>query len=536
VNGAQLERRLARSRARMQRLRRETERGGVPADSPLAVAVEELGQTLEELSVAQEQLEVANEELADARQRAERHALRYRDLFDSAPDAYLATDERAVIREANRAAEAKLGRPARYLTGKPLLVFLAEEHREAFGSQLLAVQRGGRARLADWQARFAPARAEPFWADVTAQATHEPDGSVVEIRWLLRDVTERRRVDEDLRTSEARIRLITDALPVLIGYIDREERYRFNNATYEAWFGIPRDELFGRSLREVLGDGAYDRLRPQIARALGGEQARFEGPLPYGRGGARDVSLLYVPQVGESGEVVGFCALVHDVSERRRLEERLRAAVAAAALAEDRERRRLAADLHDDLGQMLSLACIKLGALRDVAETPATRARVREIEKLVAGAHGHTESLVFQLSPPILHDRGLTPAAEWLAEDLARTYGLRVEVEDDGEPKPLDEAARVALFRTLRELLINVARHAGTGAAQVRIWREAGRVCLEVRDRGPGFDSTGAGQGFGLLSARERLLDLGGTLEIHSAPGAGARVVAEAPIDGGKRP
>jgi signal transduction histidine kinase len=162
--------------------------------------------------------------------------------------------------------------------------------------------------------------------------------------------------------------------------------------------------------------------------------------------------------------------------------------------------------------------------------------RMREVEDLVSRAHAHAESLTFQLSPPILHDRGFVPAAEWLAEDLGSSYGLRVALEDDGAPKPLDEASRVALFRALRELLINVARHAGTREAYVRISRNGQRVRVEVRDHGLGFDPADAGSGFGLVSVRERLGNLGGQLEIFSAPGEGARVVAEAPVAERVRP
>jgi signal transduction histidine kinase len=218
------------------------------------------------------------------------------------------------------------------------------------------------------------------------------------------------------------------------------------------------------------------------------------------------------------------------------MQEQLRAATAAAALAEDRERRRLAQDLHDDLGQLLSLAAMKLGALRDSAGPGDAQEQIRRIEELVGDAHAHTESLTFQLSPPILHDQGLVPAAEWLAEDLERRYDVRVSIDDDGAPKPLDEANRLALFRTLRELLINVARHAGVKEARVRIWSDGGRVHLEVRDHGLGFDPGTPGGGFGLLSAGETLRSLGGNLEIQAALGGGARVVAELPIDAERCP
>jgi signal transduction histidine kinase len=197
-------------------------------------------------------------------------------------------------------------------------------------------------------------------------------------------------------------------------------------------------------------------------------------------------------------------------------------------VAEERERRNLARDLHDDLGQLLSLAGIRLAQLREAppGELPT---RLGEIEKLVGDAQERTGSLTFRLSPPLLHDVGLAAAAEWLAEEIERTYGLRVSVDDDGRPKPLDEATRSILFRALRELLINVARHAQTSSAHVRLWRSDAEVGVSVDDDGVGFDSSVEPAGFGLVSVRERLRHVGGDMTIESVPGDGARVVLVAP-------
>jgi PAS domain S-box-containing protein len=641
----------------MNRLRKEATRKGVAPGSALPAAVEELGHTLEELSVALEQLEVANEELADARHAAEQYALRYRDLFQSVPDAYLATDGWGVIREANRAAEQKFGREARYLAGKPLGIFVAKEEREAFDKCLLTLRRARGAIAVGWEPRFAPRGVDPFQSAISVATVHEPGGGVAEIRWLLRDVTQRRRAEAGLRASEARMRLMADSLPVRISYVDRQQRYQFVNSAFEQWYGISREKVLGQHVRDVLGKAAYVRLRPQIERVLAGDGVQFDVEEERAGTGARDVRYVFAPHLGEAGEAVGFYALVSDVtalkaaereareseartrivvdsaldgivvlddrrriasanpaacalfgyareeivgcaaerlipgadarngylahptepgsararelvarrkdgsefpvqvlvaeardrdapifvallrdlSEQRRMEEQLRAAAAGGGRAGGRERRRLAADLHDDLGELLSLAAMRLGALRDATVDPRVGEEIRTIERLVAQAHDHAESLTFQLSPPILHDRGFVPAAEWLAESLGRSYDLSVQIDDDGTPKPLDEACRVALFRALRELLINVARHSGSREARVRIWRGTDGVGLEVRDHGLGFDPAAAKDGFGLVSVRERLRNLGGDLEIHSAPGEGARVVAQVPSEGRKR-
>ena len=133
-----------------------------------------------------------------------------------------------------------------------------------------------------------------------------------------------REAEAAVRASEERLRRITDALPVLIGYVDAEERYRYNNRGYEQWFGQPAATLIGRTLRDVLGDAAYAHIRPAVARALGGETFTFRTEIPYRDGGPRQVEATYVPDRDQHGAVAGFYALVIDVTERHAFEQALR--------------------------------------------------------------------------------------------------------------------------------------------------------------------------------------------------------------------
>jgi two-component system sensor kinase FixL len=127
-----------------------------------------------------------------------------------------------------------------------------------------------------------------------------------------------------IRDSERRLRLMADALPVLISYVDAAQCYQFNNAPYEEWFGIPTDYCRGRHLRDVLGEEAYQAIRPHVEAALAGEQVFYEEEVPYRGAGTRIVHADYVPHRSESGEVLGFHALVQDVTEARRAAEAVR--------------------------------------------------------------------------------------------------------------------------------------------------------------------------------------------------------------------
>ena len=216
-----------------------------------------------------------------------------------------------------------------------------------------------------------------------------------------------------------------------------------------------------------------------------------------------------------------------DITELRRTERALQAAVAAATMAEERERRKLAADLHDDAGQLLSLASLKLHALGEATELERG-ARMAALEDLLVEIRRRISTLSFQLSPPLLHDVGLIAAVQWLAEDLEISHGLSVKIIEEHELK-LDENARVTFYRAIRELLLNVVKHAGVKEARVRVSQEGGMARIAVEDGGVGMPPRAKRYGFGLLALRERVEQLGGSLETRSTPGSGTTVVVSLP-------
>ena len=130
---------------------------------------------------------------------------------------------------------------------------------------------------------------------------------------------------EELIARVGRLEAMVDALPVLVSYVDRGHRYRFNNRAYEEWFGHAREEITGRHLRDVLGEEAYTQLKPQIERALRGERFSFETRAPYKSGGPRDVHIEYVPDRGPDGTVAGYLAMIQDITDRRSAEQELTA-------------------------------------------------------------------------------------------------------------------------------------------------------------------------------------------------------------------
>ncbi|HKV09803.1 MAG TPA: PAS domain-containing protein [Thermoanaerobaculia bacterium] len=128
---------------------------------------------------------------------------------------------------------------------------------------------------------------------------------------------------DEIRNKDRQLLLITDSLPLLVSYIDAGRRYRFVNKAYEDWFGIPRSEVLGQHACDVLGEAAYETVRPFFDEALAGRTVTYEREVPYALGGTRLIDATYIPHAGEDGRIEGLIALVTDASERKRGEREL---------------------------------------------------------------------------------------------------------------------------------------------------------------------------------------------------------------------
>ena len=217
---------------------------------------------------------------------------------------------------------------------------------------------------------------------------------------------------------------------------------------------------------------------------------------------------------------------------------RLQALASELTLAEQRERKRLASELHDYLAQILALGRIKMSQLRQKvvpSEAPAVQQLVGEIDTLLEKAGEYTRSLMAKLNPPVLDELGLPSALTWLAKQMP-LHGLMVDVRLAQEQVTLPDDQAVLLFQSVRELLINVAKHAGTDRATVTLKVDPEQhLRIEVQDHGRGFDpvameAKSENGHFGLFSVRERMQAMGGSLDVKSHPGEGTTITMVLPL------
>lgn len=245
-----------------------------------------------------------------------------------------------------------------------------------------------------------------------------------------------------------------------------------------------------------------------------------------------DITALRRKTVSELAESAAVSqSLEAQIEDRIRL---LRVELFKLATAEERERHDIATELHDALCQPLAAAALRLTLRKQEGAVDGRPAM--EVMELIGSAERAARTLISRLSPPVLFDMGLAPALEWLAEEMQRNYHLSVKVDsaEFKEPRGFDETVRAVLFRCVRELLMNVARHAQVHVAEVSLSLANDRITVSVTDAGVGFDAAvadmGVGGGFGLVSVRERVRFVDGTFTINSIPGDGTVATVTVPL------
>ncbi|MDB5788273.1 response regulator [Caballeronia mineralivorans] len=398
--------------------------------------------------------------------------------------------------------------------------------------------------LRNAELRFRRPDGTSFWAVANARvATY---GDIPAIYVGLYDVTARRKADEKLRASEASLANAQRLARLGDWAWDRDggithwssELYRIlgleasvTKPCYSAYLAVvhPDDHaVVRRAMRVLLSKG-----QPF------GIDHRIVGP----DGTTRIVRLQAELVDARDGQSWGIVGTVQDITERKRTEEellasreQLRELSAYLEAIREEERRRIALEIHDELGQLLTALKMDVALLkmRVVPDAEATR-KIDDIRELVEKTIWMVRNVASHLRPAALNF-GIVSALEWLAEDFSRRNGMPCQLVVRGGEPSLADAHATAVFRIVQESLTNVSRHAGASRVAVTLVSSDVALDLRVSDDGQGFDleSAQGGYSYGLLGMSERARLIGGTLQIDSAPGAGTMVSINLPLDGGR--
>ena len=393
------------------------------------------------------------------------------------------------------------------------------------------------------QMRMTTKSGRVIWVDILQTPIYDDSGKMVAIEGIVRDVTERVEAEEALRQSEERFRLLAEnAQDIVFRVRARPERkVEYVSPSIERILGYAPDEFYAdpslaertihednRRLSLLDPRGGETGTQPQLVRCI-----------------AKDGRTVWMerrssPIRDAGGEIVGSNGISRDVTEQVRLleqvvagEERLRAFSRRLVEVQEADRRFLALELHDEIGQLLT--GIKMSQEQLGRNGQAGKRPLKKAFKLVEDAMDRVQDLSLELRPAMLDHLGIVPTLRWYVKRYASRNGVEVKLSQTGVNRRFDPDLETAVYRIVQEGLTNVARHAKTDLATVQLRIIDNVLHLAVEDSGRGFDAETAldsPKSVGLVGMIERATSLGGELRIDSAPGHGTRLHATFPLNG----
>ena len=353
---------------------------------------------------------------------------------------------------------------------------------------------------------------------------------------------ESERLAVELRSSERRFRSLAELLPESVFKADREGRLTFLNESGRDRFGItPKMLNDGFYIYQIASPEDADAIQAILQRVLKGESVSSPELTGMCQGEAFPILTFSTP-VQQDGNISGIWSIVVDISAQKESEkevlhfqELLREMDSQLQLTQERERCNLASDLHDSVAQLLAAVNMRITFVREKENDPKLQTHLNDASEILIEAINQTRSLVFQLSPPTLYSQGLQAAIHDLTGQMLPLHNLKVAFTPTECPLELNEKTNIHVFRAVRELLINVVKHAGVSECSVSVTHSGDKVCVTVEDEGVGFDSPPVERGpthggFGLFGIRQRLRTIDGDLIITSEPGKGTAATVCVPI------
>jgi PAS domain S-box-containing protein len=467
-------------------------------------------------------------------------------LLESAMDAIIVIDEAQRILQYNAAAEKVFLWPRDAMLGQPLDKLIPERYRGAhkghvgrFGNTGVTSRRmGDRTVVTGLRAN-----GEEFPIEASI-SQHREDG-VTLFTVILRDISERVRVEEQQSRGEARLRGILDSAMDAVITVDEGQHIVLFNGAAEKVFGCPHDEAIGAPLSWLIPE----RFRSEHAQHM--KHFGETGTTSRRMGAARRIMGLRrngeefpieasISQVIEDGARF-YTVILRDVTERAQAEEALARSrdelneqAAASHTMLEQEKSRVARELHDELAQALTALKLDVAWLDERARNDAEmREKLAKMRGILDNTVAATRRIAADLRPLMLDDLGFLPAAEWLVQNFRERNRIDCKLMVEQEDIELDEPYATSVFRILQESLTNIAKHAQANRVEVSLDQFGGEMRLTVQDDGKGFDPADPRKpnSYGLLGLRERVHLVGGDVKIDSTPGRGTRIAVRIPTN-----
>lgn len=457
---------------------------------------------------------------------------RYRDLVENSRELICTHDLNGLVLSANPAAAAALGYELdEYVGKKTIRDILLPEVRHQFDEYMARLRKdGATSGIMLVKTKSGETRTWEYYNSLRTKGVTAPI-----VRGMARDITEELRARKALRQSEERYRELFENSRDAIYLHDMSGRYLSVNSAAEELSGHSRDEILGKNFTDFVSAEFIPEIQENFVRKLGTEGATMYEIEIIKKNGKRvpvEVSsrLLYKEDVP-----VAVQGTIRDISERKKTQAILREYSRRLVEAQETERKKIARELHDDIGQILTAVRISLQNLQrtcQIADAP----RIDDNIVVIDEALERVRELSLELRPALLDDLGLAAALRWYLKRYCERTAIQGEVDSNfDDDMRLPRKVETACFRISQEALANVARHAEASQVKIRLDRTKHEFRLSISDDGKGFDAaavlaSASAESFGLHGIEERALGVGGRVEIESRPGHGTQLTAHFPL------
>lgn len=465
-------------------------------------------------------------------------------IFDAALEAIVLLDETQRIVALNPAALTLFGTSVRHAVGRPLVRFIparlgplhAVRGRGTRGSG-----GSGEAERATRQHRSVVARREDG-TELEVEIRLSPIDLAPDpvprryVAALIRDRSVERALRDELDTLQRHLWAVFELAPVALWIADADRIAFANSAALEL---LGADAVRGRSVFSVLLPASHGAVRAQVERALAGETGlAVPAELLRDDGESRDVEIAVaaLPDHGHTTVQMVLTDITRqraDTLQRERSRQVLRRLSESVVEAREAERRRIARELHDELGQRLTALKMDLETFGASHASATDASRLPAMVALIDDTVASVRRIAADLRPLMLDDLGLNAAIEWLAAEATCRLGFEVLVTLDEPTEPVDDRVAIALYRMVQEALTNVSRHAKATRVEITMRQSGAELLLVVQDDGVGFSAQALHRegSYGLIGMRERADMLGGRVEFDVPPGGGGRVTVRLPSE-----
>lgn len=523
------------------------------AETALRAANQQLRASEQQLQSANQQLRASINQLRLNEEQLRQSEQNYRSIFETAASLIILVNKEGIIIDCNSRVKEILAYNSKEIIGRDYETIIHPECLSQARIDLAEIFIKG----VGINKEYKMVRRDQNVIDVriNSSALTDESGHYDRTISVISDITYFKQAQEQLRREKDKARQYLDVAGTIFLVIDADQKVSLINKKGCQVLGCKEKDVIRKNwFDNFIPENIRPKTKDVFYRLMAGEirlVEYYENVVMTRTGEERIIAWHNTLLRNEEGEPAGTLSSGQDITERIKTQEKLfdyqkqlQSLTSELSLAEERQRQRIANQLHDRIGQSLVLSKMNLDALRAAQQDKSKAEALKDISEMIGNSIADIRSLTFDLGSPILHELGLEPALAELLDELFHDKNkISTKFEDDGKPKPLSEDVRILLFQVVKELLVNVIKHAQATKVMLSIRAEKDKVCIVATDNGIGFDPAqtslylSRSGGFGLFSIRERLSHLGGTFDIDSQQRQGTKIIISAPLNarGGKR-